>query len=147
MEKGLDLITIDYLQLMSAPGGSSGGNSGGGENRQQQVSGMTRALKGLARELDVPVIVLSQLNRAAEVRTEHRPIMSDLRESGSIEQDADLVMFLYRDAYYNETADNMSEVILAKQRNGPTGTVKLLWQGQYTRFMNPAAQWQEDAAQ
>lgn len=139
MEKGLDLITIDYLQLMSAPGS--------GDNRQQQVSDMTRALKGLARELDVPVIVLSQLNRAAEVRTEHRPIMSDLRESGSIEQDADLVMFLYRDAYYNENADNMSEVILAKQRNGPTGTVKLLWQGQYTRFMNPAAQWQEDDAQ
>lgn len=139
MEKGLDLITIDYLQLMSAPGGS-------GENRQQQISDMTRALKGLARELDVPVIVLSQLNRSVETRPDHRPMMSDLRESGAIEQDADLVMFLYRDAYYNDTADNMSEVILAKQRNGPTGTVKLLWQGQYTRFMNPATQWQEEAA-
>ena len=138
MEKGLDLVTIDYLQLMSASGYS--------DNRQQQVSEITRALKGLARELDVPVILLSQLNRAAEIRTEHRPIMSDLRESGSIEQDADLVIFLYRDAYYDENADNMAEIILAKQRNGPTGTLKLLWQGQYTRFMNPATGWQEEAA-
>nr|WP_122012116.1 replicative DNA helicase [Maliibacterium massiliense] len=138
MEHGLDLIAIDYLQLMS------GGNS---ESRQQQISDISRALKGLARELDVPVIALSQLSRAAEARQDHRPMLSDLRDSGAIEQDADVVIFLYRDAYYDQEADDMAEIILAKQRNGPTGTIKLLWQGQYTRFINPATRWQENAAQ
>lgn len=130
-EKGLDLIVIDYLQLMAFEGRS--------ESRQQEITALSRFLKLLAREMDCPVIVLSQLSRAPEQRTDHRPILSDLRESGSIEQDADIVMFLYRDEYYNpETTDkpNICEVIIAKQRSGPTGTVELTWLGKYTRFVD-----------
>lgn len=130
-EKGLDLIIIDYLQLMSADGKS--------ESRQQEISAISRSLKHLAREMDCPVIALSQLSRAPEMRADHRPILSDLRESGSIEQDADIVMFLYRDEYYNpETTEkpNIAEVIIAKQRNGPTGTVELTWLGKFTKFAN-----------
>ncbi len=130
-EKGLDLIIIDYLQLMSADSKS--------ESRQQEISTISRSLKNLARELDCPVIALSQLSRAPELRSDHRPILSDLRESGSIEQDADIVIFLYRDEYYNpETTEkpNICEVIIAKQRNGPTGTVELTWLGKYTKFAN-----------
>lgn len=127
-DKGIDLIIIDYLQLMSGNGRS--------ESRQQEVSEISRNLKALAKEMDAPVIALSQLSRAAEQRADHRPILSDLRESGAIEQDADIVMFLYRDEYYNKDTDkkNMAEVIVAKQRNGPTGTVELAWLGQYTKF-------------
>lgn len=127
MEYGIDLILIDYLQLMS---GSSS------ENRQQEVSEISRSIKALAKEMECPVIALSQLSRAPEQRADHRPMLSDLRESGSIEQDADLVMFLYRDEYYNkETEDkNVGECIIAKQRNGPVGTVKLAWLGQYSKF-------------
>ena len=130
MDQDIQLIVVDYIQLMS-----SGGK---GDNRQQEVSDISRALKGLARELNVPVIVLSQLNRAVESRTDHRPMLSYIRESGAIEQDADVIMFLYRDDYYNpETEEkNVAEVIIAKQRNGPTGTVKLAWQPKYTRFVN-----------
>lgn len=130
-EKGLDLIVIDYLQLMNFEGKA--------ESRQQEISALSRFLKLLAREMDCPVIVLSQLSRAPEQRTDHRPILSDLRESGSIEQDADIVMFLYRDEYYNpETTDkpNVCEVIIAKQRSGPTGTIELTWLGKYTRFVD-----------
>ncbi|MCR5271516.1 MAG: replicative DNA helicase [Lachnospiraceae bacterium] len=131
LEHGLDLIMIDYLQLMSGSGKSS-------ESRQQEISEISRALKGLARELNVPVISLSQLSRAVEGRPDHRPMLSDLRESGAIEQDADVVMFLYRDDYYNKDTEekNVAEVILAKQRNGPIGTVKLVWLPQYTKFAN-----------
>ncbi|MBR0598338.1 replicative DNA helicase [Sinanaerobacter chloroacetimidivorans] len=130
-EHGLDLVVIDYLQLMSYEGRS--------ESRQQEISSLSRFLKLLAREMDCPVIVLSQLSRAVEQRTDHRPILSDLRESGSIEQDADIVMFLYRDEYYNpETTEkpNICEVIIAKQRSGPTGNVELTWLGKYTRFVD-----------
>ena len=131
LDKGLDLIMIDYLQLMSGSGRS-------GDNRQQEISDISRGLKALAREMQAPVVALSQLSRALEARADHRPMLSDLRESGAIEQDADVVMFLYRDEYYHpETEDkNMAEVIVAKQRNGPTGTVKLAWLGQYTKFAN-----------
>lgn len=127
---GIDLIVIDYLQLMS--GGS------GTDNRQQEVSEISRSIKALAKEMECPVIALSQLSRAPEQRADHRPMLSDLRESGSIEQDADLVMFLYRDEYYNkETEDkNIGECIIAKQRNGPVGTVKMAWLGQYSKFGN-----------
>jgi len=130
-EKGLDLVVIDYLQLMSAEGRS--------ESRQQEITALSRFLKQLAREMDCPVIVLSQLSRAPEQRQDHRPILSDLRESGSIEQDADIVMFLYRDEYYNpETTDkpNICEVNIAKQRSGPTGSIELTWLGKYTRFVD-----------
>lgn len=128
--QGLDLIIIDYLQLMSGSGRS--------ESRQQEISEISRSLKAIAREMQAPVIALSQLSRAVESRADHRPMLSDLRESGAIEQDADVVMFLFREEYYNATPENkgQAEVIIAKQRNGPTGTVKLLWLGQYTRFMN-----------
>lgn len=128
MEHGIDMILIDYLQLMSG-----GGN---GESRQQEVSEISRSIKAIAKEMQCPVIALSQLSRAPEQRADHRPMLSDLRESGSIEQDADLVMFLYRDEYYNkETEDkNVAECIIAKQRNGPTGTVKLAWLGQFSKF-------------
>lgn len=127
-DKGVDLIIIDYMQLMAGNGKS--------ESRQQEVSEISRNLKALAKEMEAPVIALSQLSRAAEQRADHRPILSDLRESGSIEQDADIVMFLYRDEYYNKDTEkkNIAEVILAKQRNGPTGTVELAWLGQYTKF-------------
>jgi len=130
MEYGIDLIVIDYLQLMS--GGSSS------DNRQQEVSEISRSIKALAKEMECPVIALSQLSRAPEQRADHRPMLSDLRESGSIEQDADIVMFLYRDEYYNkETEDkNIGECIIAKQRNGPVGTAKLAWLGQYSKFGN-----------
>ena len=140
MPKGLGLVVIDYLQLME------GSNSK--EDRFQAVSTISRGLKTLAKELDVPVIALSQLSRAVEGRTDKRPMLSDLRESGSIEQDADIVMFIYRDEYYkkadeeeDETLKVMnkgeSEIIVAKHRNGPVGTVKLLFQGNITKFKNP----------
>ena len=130
LEKGLGMIIIDYLQLMSGRGRA--------ENRQQEISEISRSLKALARELSVPVGPLSQLSGAAEARTDQRPMLSDLRESGAIEQDADLVAFLYRDEYYNPDTEkkNIAEVIIAKQRNGPTGTVELVWLGQYTKFAN-----------
>ncbi len=129
IEHGIDLILIDYLQLMS---GSAS------ESRQQEVSEISRSIKALAKEMECPVIALSQLSRAPEQRADHRPMLSDLRESGSIEQDADLVMFLYRDEYYNkETEDtNVAECIIAKQRNGPVGTVKMAWLGQFSKFGN-----------
>lgn len=129
IEYGIDLIVIDYLQLMSGSGE---------ESRQQEVSEISRNIKAIAKEMKCPVIALSQLSRAPEQRADHRPMLSDLRESGSIEQDADLVMFLYRDEYYNkETEDkNVGECIIAKQRNGPVGTVKLAWLGQYSKFGN-----------
>lgn len=128
MEHGIDLIMIDYLQLMSS--------TEGGESRQQEISAISRGLKGLAREMDCPLMALSQLSRAPEQRADHRPILSDLRDSGAIEQDADIVMFLYRDEYYNkETEDKgIGELIIAKQRNGETGTIKLAWLGEYTKF-------------
>ncbi|MDO4833415.1 MAG: replicative DNA helicase [Bacillota bacterium] len=131
-ESGLDLVIIDYLQLMSAEGRA--------ESRTQEVSMITRNLKLLARELDCPVIVLSQLSRNPEQRTDHRPMLSDLRESGSIEQDADIVVFLYRDDYYNEDSEapGECEVILAKQRSGPTGTVKVAWLDKITKFVDSA---------
>ena len=134
LEYGLSLVIIDYLQLMS------GSRRGGNENRQQEISDISRSLKALARELQAPVIALSQLSRACETRTDHRPMLSDLRESGAIEQDADVVMFLYRDDYYNKDTDhpNEAEVIIAKQRNGPIGTVNLLWRPEYTKFVNMA---------
>jgi len=129
-EKGLDMIVVDYLQLMNYEGRN--------ESRQQEISALSRYLKLLAREMDCPVILLSQLSRAPEQRTDHRPILSDLRESGSIEQDADIVIFLYRDDYYNPETDKpgVCEVIIAKQRSGPTGTVELTWLGKYTRFVD-----------
>lgn len=132
LEQGLDLIIIDYLQLMT---GRVGGRS---ESRQQEISDISRSLKGLARELNVPVIALSQLSRAVEQRPEHRPMLSDLRESGAIEQDADVVMFIYRDDYYNKDTElkNVAEIIIAKQRNGSIGTVNLTWLPNYTKFAN-----------
>lgn len=128
----LGLVLIDYLQLMEGSGS---------ENRVQELSRMTRALKGLARELSVPVIALSQLSRGVESRTNKRPMMSDLRESGSIEQDADLILMLYRDEYYTpDTPDRgIAEVIITKHRNGPVGTIKLLFEPQFTRFRNLAS--------
>ncbi|MGL6201958.1 MAG: replicative DNA helicase [Lachnospiraceae bacterium] len=132
MEHGIDVIIIDYLQLMSASVGSRT------DSRQQEISDISRALKGLARELSVPVIALSQLSRAVEQRPDHRPMLSDLRESGAIEQDADVVMFIYRDDYYNKDTEtpNQAEIIIAKQRNGPIGTVYLTWLPNYTKFAN-----------
>ena len=131
LEHDLKVVIVDYLQLMSGSGSSS-------ENRQQEISEITRSLKALARELNVPMIVLAQLSRAPEMRSDHRPMLSDLRESGAIEQDADVVMFLYRDEIYNrDTEDkNILEVIIAKQRHGSTGTVKLAWIPQETRYAN-----------
>ncbi len=128
IEHGIDFIIVDYLQLMSG--------SSGTESRQQEVSEISRSIKALAKEMQCPVVALSQLSRAPEQRADHRPMLSDLRESGSIEQDADLVMFLYRDEYYNKETEekNVAECIIAKQRNGPTGTVKLAWLGQFSKF-------------
>ena len=136
LEHGLDIVIIDYLQLMT---GSVGKNS---ESRQQEISEISRSLKGLARELNVPVVALSQLSRAVESRPDKRPMLSDLRESGAIEQDADVVMFIYRDEYYNKDSEfkKQAEIIIAKQRNGPVGTVNLAWLGEYTKFANLSRQ-------
>ena len=130
MEHNLGIIFIDYLQLMTGSGRS--------ESRQQEISEISRSLKALARELNVPVVALSQLSRAVEQRPDHRPMLSDLRESGAIEQDADVVMFIYRDDYYNKDSENknIAEIIIAKQRNGPIGTVNLVWLPNYTKFVN-----------
>ncbi len=135
LEQGLGMIIIDYLQLMTGSGKTS-------DNRQQEISEISRSLKALARELKAPVVALSQLSRACESRADHRPMLSDLRESGAIEQDADVVMFLYRDDYYNKDSEmkDMAEVIIAKQRNGPIGTVNLVWMPQYTKFANATRQ-------
>ena len=132
LEKGLGLVVIDYLQLIT------GSSSRRGGSREQEIAEISRSLKILAKEIDVPVIALSQLSRAPEQRPDHRPMLSDLRESGSIEQDADMVMFLYRDDYYNEDSEkkNVAEVIMAKHRAGSTGTIELLWLGNYTKFVN-----------
>ena len=141
-QKDLGLIVIDYLQLMEG---------GGKDDRLQQISAISRGLKILAKELDVPIITLSQLSRAVEGRNDKRPMLSDLRESGSIEQDADIVIFIYREDYYNKgeteeeenvkaSSKGLSEIIIAKHRNGPVGTVKLLFQGNITKFKNPIDQ-------
>lgn len=132
MEKGLDLILIDYLQLMEGDGKN--------ESRQQEISKISRSLKMIAKELNCPVVALSQLSRAPEQRSDHRPMLSDLRESGAIEQDADIVMFLYRDEYYNPDSDrkNIGEVIIAKNRHGETGTAELVWLGEIQKFANKA---------
>lgn len=134
LENNLHIVMIDYLQLMSG--------SGRGDSRQQEISDISRGLKSLARELNVPVIALSQLSRAVEQRPDHRPMLSDLRESGAIEQDADVVMFLYRESYYNRDCENkdLAEVIVAKQRNGPVGPVNLLWLPEFTTFKNFTAE-------
>lgn len=131
LEKNIGLVIIDYLQLVQGSGKRNA-------SREQEISEISRSLKILAKELDVPVIALSQLSRAAEQRQDHRPMLSDLRESGAIEQDADIVMFLYRDDYYNEDSEkkNIAEIIVAKHRSGSTGTVELLWLGNYTKFTN-----------
>ena len=131
LEQGLDVVIIDYLQLMT-------GSGRGSDSRQLEISDISRALKGVARELNVPVVALSQLSRAVEKRDDKRPMLSDLRESGAIEQDADVVMFIYRDDYYHKDTENknMAEIIIAKQRNGPIGTVNLVWMPEYTRFVN-----------
>lgn len=131
LEMNLGLVIIDYLQLMS-------GSKKGGDNRQQEISEISRSLKALAREISAPVIALSQLSRACETRPDHRPMLSDLRESGAIEQDADVVMFIYRDDYYNKDTEKkgISEIIIAKQRNGPIGTVELAWLANLTKFAN-----------
>ena len=132
LERGLDIVIIDYLQLMSGSGKRSS------DSRQQEISDISRSLKALARDLECPVVALSQLSRACETRNDKRPMLSDLRESGAIEQDADIVMFLYRDEYYNPDTEHPgeAEVIIAKQRNGPIGTVSLYWQSATTRFVN-----------
>ena len=136
LEQGMDVIIIDYLQLMTGSVGRSQ------ESRQQEISEISRSLKGLARELNVPVVALSQLSRAVEGRPDKRPMLSDLRESGAIEQDADVVMFIYRDEYYNKDSEfkKQAEIIIAKQRNGPVGTVNLAWLGEYTKFANLSRQ-------
>ena len=131
MNNDLGVVIIDYLQLMTLGGRAA-------ESKQLEVSEISRSLKAVARELNVPVIALSQLSRAVEQRPDHRPMLSDLRDSGAIEQDADVVMFLYRDDYYNKESEkkNIAEIIIAKQRNGPIGTVELAWLPQYTKFGN-----------
>jgi len=134
-ESGLGLLIVDYLQLMRA-GGTR-------DSREQEISEISRSLKALAKELNIPVVALSQLNRQVEQRTNRRPQMADLRESGAIEQDADVIMFLYRDEVYNRTEENtgLAEVNIGKQRNGPTGTVKLVFLEKYTRFENPSREY------
>ena len=136
-ERDIGLVVIDYLQLVQ------GSNSKRSGSREQEISEISRSLKIIAKEINVPVIALSQLSRAPEQRPDHRPMLSDLRESGAIEQDADIVMFLYRDDYYNEESEkkNVAEVIIAKHRAGSTGTVELLWLGNYTKFANKANQY------
>ncbi len=133
-EHDLGLIVIDYLQLMQVPGNK--------ENRATEISEISRGLKALAKELNIPVIALSQLNRSLEQRTDKRPVMADLRESGAIEQDADVIIFIYRDEYYNPESNDkgQAEIIIGKQRNGPTGTIKLTFLGQYTKFENFASE-------
>ena len=132
LEKNIGLVIVDYLQLMESKNASG--------SRQQEISEISRGLKILAKELDVPVIALSQLSRATEARADHKPMLSDLRESGSIEQDADIVLFIHRDDYYDQESENKNtaEIIVAKNRHGETGTVKLGWEGKYTRFFNLA---------
>ncbi len=132
LERGIGLVVIDYIQLVQ------GSNKRANGSREQEISEISRSLKILAKEIEVPVIALSQLSRSVEQRPDHRPMLSDLRESGAIEQDADIVMFLYRDDYYNQDSEkkNIAEVILAKHRAGSTGTVELLWLGNYTKFAN-----------
>jgi len=131
LEKNIGLVVIDYLQLVQASNKKNG-------SREQEISEISRSLKILAKELNVPVIALSQLSRGAEKRDDKRPMLADLRESGAIEQDADIVMFLYRDDYYNQDSEkkNIAELILAKHRSGSTGTIELLWMGNYTKFAN-----------
>lgn len=140
MEKDIKLIIIDYLQLMK------GSSRAASESRQQEISEISRSLKSLARELDIPVIALSQLSRAVEQRPDKRPMLSDLRESGAIEQDADVVMFIYRDDYYNKDSKEMgiAEINVAKQRSGPTGVVKLAWLPDYTKFANLEKRYQSN---
>lgn len=132
LEHGLDIVMIDYLQLMTSSGRQT-------DSRQQEISEISRSLKALARELNVPVVALSQLSRAVEGRPDKHPMLSDLRESGAIEQDADVVMFIYRDDYYNKDTEKkgIAEIIIAKQRNGPIGTVELIWLPDFTKFANP----------
>ena len=131
LEKNIGLIVIDYIQLIQASGRKNAG-------REQEIAEISRSLKILAKEINVPVIALSQLSRAPEQRPDHRPMLADLRESGSIEQDADIVMFLYRDDYYNQETEKkgIAEVILAKHRAGSTGTIELFWLGSYTKFVS-----------
>jgi replicative DNA helicase len=130
LEHGLDIIIIDYLQLMTGSGGRKT------DSRQQEISEISRSLKAIARELHVPVVSLSQLSRAVEQRPDHKPVLSDLRESGAIEQDADVVMFIYREDYYNHDTERkgIADVIIAKQRNGPLADIELAWLPEYTRF-------------
>ena len=139
MEKGLDLVVIDYMQLMS---GTPGKRS---DSRQNEISEISRSLKILAKEMDVPVIALSQLSRGPEMRADKRPMLSDLRESGSIEQDADVVMFLYRDAYYNKGTEqeNLAECIIAKNRNGETRTIPLVFRGECVRFLETEMKYED----
>ena len=131
LEKNIGMVVIDYLQLVQGSGKRNG-------SREQEISEISRSLKILAKEIGVPVVALSQLSRAVEQRPDHRPMLSDLRESGAIEQDADIVMFLYRDDYYNQDSEkkDIAEVIIAKHRGGSTGTIELLWLGSYTKFVN-----------